>query len=223
VSPLPSSSPDGNARRGRPREVTLGGMQAVFGSVLALVVLVSAAQQLNGSEMTDALSDIVKSEQAATLGLTLEGARRLLRYAIMVMAVLSVASLVLGFYVLRRHGPSRVALTVIGAVVGVVSLAAGPLGWIATVYIGISIFLIWSRPARAWFAAGGGSGGSNGSSPVPGPPPGSGQPGPPPGSGQPGPPQGPRRDVDGVLPPGSDPEQEPHDVPPPPPPPPPRR
>lgn len=209
--------------RERPRQVTLGGMQAVAGSVLALVLLMSTAQQLNGAKMTDALTQVVTTEQVAALDLTVENARTLLRYTIMGLSVLSAASLVLGIYVLRRHSASRIGLTVIGAVVGVIALLGGPVGWAATLYIGVSIFLIWSRPARAWFSQttlpSGRGGPSNGKGPgdagLPG---GSGTP--PSGADAFGPPAGPRRDVDGVLPPAPrGPESGPDDAPPPTPPP----
>ena len=210
----------GDVRRSRPREVTLGGLQAVAGSVFAIVLLISTAQQLNGQQMTNTLADLVRSEQAATLGLTVESARTLVRYTIMVLAVLSVASLVLGFYVLRRHRGSRIALTVVGGVVALPALMAGPIGWLVTLYIGVSVFLIWSRPARAWFAPEGGRGSGRGGGTWP-PKPG----GPPPPDPRFGPPRGPRRDVDGVLPPPEhkpEPPQGPYDGPPPPPAPPPR-
>ncbi len=211
MSPLLNQT-SGGAGRGRPREVTLGGLQAVAGSGLALVLLISTAQQLNGSEMTGTLSDLVKNDQAAALNLTVENARRLLRYAIMGMSVLSAASLVLGVYVLRRHRAARIVLTAIGGVVATVGLLAWPVGWIVTVYIGVSIFLIWSRPARAWFSQGSAPGRASG----PGDSDGWDKPGGSVGSGAHddgsgsggrsgssgyGPPAGPRRDVDGVLPP----------------------
>jgi hypothetical protein len=214
---LPDQSPGTRGRR--PREVTLGGMQAVAGSVMALVLLVSTAQQLNGTDMTRTLTDIVRNEQVSALNITVDSARTMLRYTIMVLSVLSAASLVLGVFVLRRHRPARVALTVIGAVVGVVALFAGPVGWVATLYIGVSVFLLWSRPARAWF--------SDGTTTPPGLPP--GQPPFPPMPGMPpttppqqgpdpyGPPQGPRRDVGGSLPPAPPPpEDDPEPAPPPP-------
>lgn len=215
MSTLPDQMP--SRPRRRPRAVTLGGMQAVVGSAMGIVLLVSAAQQLNGSEMTDTLAEMVENEQVAALGLTVETARTLLRYAIMVMAVLSAASLVLGVYVLRRHRPARIALTVIGCVVGAVGLLAGPIGWAATLYIGASIFMIWSRPAREWFADGVSSGGRDGrGSGVGGP----GSPGGPPHDSQVGPPTGPRRDVNGILPPAPPPSgSQAGDSPPPPPPP----
>jgi hypothetical protein len=135
----------------RPREVTLAGMQAVIGSAIALVVLVNGMQQLYSAEVHDALTEIVASEEARSLDLTLETARSILRYTIMALAVLSVASLVLGYFVLRRHRASRVALTVVGTAVALLCLFAGPLGWLVAAYIGVSIALLWSKQARAWF------------------------------------------------------------------------
>lgn len=171
----------------------MGGSSAVIGSAMALVLLVSTAGQIDGQDMTDTLTGLVASDQAATLGISLEGARELLRYTIMVMGVLSVASVVLGVYVLRRHRGSRVALTVIGGLVAAASLAAGPAGWLITLYIGASVFLVWTRPARAWFAAGTGSGDGSSSGPPAGPPSESPN-GSPSGPGSPhDPPQGPRR------------------------------
>jgi hypothetical protein len=190
--------------------VTLGGVQAVAGSVLALVMLISAAQQLNGEQMTNTLRDIVQQEQVSALDLTVESARDLLRYSIMVLSVLSAASLVLAIFVLRRHRPARVGLTVVGSVAGVALLIAGPVGWVGTLYIAVSIFLLWTRPARAWFGEGVAS---QGGPPAGGPPTNAGPPtgppyggppyGRPPNGGTPpnvGPPTGPRRDVDGRLP-----------------------
>jgi hypothetical protein len=196
--------------------VTLGGVQAVAGSVLALVMLISAAQQLNGEQMTDTLRDTVQQEQVSALNLTVESARDLLRYSIMVMSVLSAASLVLAIFVLRRHRAARIGLTVVGALVGVALLVAGPVGWIGTLYIAVSIFLLWTRPARVWF--GDGVATQGGGPPAGGPPTDAGPPTGPPYAGPPyggpptggppsnvGPPTGPRRDVDGRLPGPSEP------------------
>ena len=136
----------------RPRQVTLAGTQAVAGSLIALIVLVNGMQQLYSSEVHEVLTDIVATDEAKTLGLTIEGARTVLRYSIMVMAVLSAASLVLGFFVLRRHRAARIALTVIGGSVALLCVAGGPLGWAVSAYIALSVIMLWSRPARAWFS-----------------------------------------------------------------------
>ena len=198
MSQFPSRS-SSSGLRSRPREVTVGGLAAVVGSAVALVLLISTANQLHSGQVTDTLREVIKNEQAATLGLTLEGAREVLRYTIMALAVLSVASLVLGFYVLRRHRSARVVLTVIGSVVGVLALLAGPVAWLVTLYIGVSVFLMWSRPARAWFSGQGGSEGAGDGDRMGGP--GRSEDDPDPAGPRFGPPRGPRRDVDGILPP----------------------
>jgi hypothetical protein len=136
----------------RPREVTLGGAQAIIGGAITTVLLIGVAQQLYSSDMHDALAKAVADPRARQLKLTVDDARTLARYAIMVMGVLSVSSVVLGIFVLRRHRPSRIALTVIGAVVAVVTAFAGPTGWVVTLYVVVSVGMLWSRPARAWFA-----------------------------------------------------------------------
>jgi hypothetical protein len=145
-----TAAPAGGAAR--PREVTLGGAQAVVGGALATVLLIGAAQQLYSSQMHDALAKAVADPRAKELGLSIADARTLAKYTIMAMGVLSVSSVILGIFVLRRHRPSRLALTVIGGLVAVLTLFAGPVGWIVTVYIVVSVAMLWSRPARAWFA-----------------------------------------------------------------------
>ncbi len=124
----------------------------MLGSLTAVILLVSTMQQLNSASMRDVLQQVVDSPRAADLGLTIDAARTFMKYTIMVMAVLSVTSMVLGFYVLRRHRAARIALTVLGAVVAALSLLSGPSGWIAAVYVAASLVLLWTRPARRWFA-----------------------------------------------------------------------
>lgn len=183
----------------RPREVTVSGMLTVFGSAVALAMLVSAMGELDSAAMQEALTQLVAGAPAE-LDLTLAEARTLVTYAIMVSAVLSGAALVLGFFVLRRDRQSRIALTVLGCLLLALSLAGGPIGWIVTGYVAVALGLLWTRPARAWFANpmawdGGGTPGTappqqpnqqnpseGGSSPPPGwrPPPSGWRPPPPP-------------------------------------------
>jgi hypothetical protein len=136
----------------RPREVTLGGAQAIIGGAVMTVLLIGVAQQLYSSEMHDALAKAIADPRARKLGLTIDDARTLAKYAIMVMGVVSVSSVVLGIFVLRRHRPSRIALTVLGALVVLVTAFAGPTGWVVTLYVAVSVAMLWSRRARAWFA-----------------------------------------------------------------------
>jgi FtsH-binding integral membrane protein len=102
--------------------------------------------------MTEALQQALDDPRAAGLGITVETARTIAKYTIMVMGVLSVASLVLGVFVLRRHRPARVALTILGLLVALATLLAGPPGWAVSVYVAASVVMLWSKPARVWFS-----------------------------------------------------------------------
>jgi hypothetical protein len=138
----------------RPWQVTVGALQAVTGSAVVVLGVVTLAQQLDSPTMRDTLTQLTEDPRFATLNLTLDGARSLFRYTLMAVGGLSVTALVLGVFVLRRHQRSRTALTVLGAVVGFLALFAGPPGWLVTVYIAASLLLLWSRPARTWFTSG---------------------------------------------------------------------
>ena len=136
----------------RPREVTIAGWQALAGSVIALMILLSVAGQLNSKQMRDAVANALESPQTRGLGISVETVLEAAKYAIMVMAVLSVASLVLGYFVLRRHRGARIALTIVGSLAAVTTLFAGPAGWFATLYVVAALIMLWSKAARAWFA-----------------------------------------------------------------------
>ncbi len=168
----------------RPREVTFGGMQAIIGSSIALLGVISVAEQLDTSTVQDALAELSDDPRVASLDLTVEGIRSWLRYTLMALGVMSVTSLIMGIFVLRRHKASRIVLTVLGGVVVLGSLAGGPTGWLVAAYVGVSLFMLWTKPARAWFAgatwSAGGPGGAAPGSPPPGSPPPPDPPPPPP-------------------------------------------
>lgn len=168
-------------RRGsRPWEVTVSGLLAVMGSAMIVFTVLTLAEQLDSATMRDTLTQLTTDPRFANLNLTLDDARSLVRYMLMAMGVLSVTSLVLGVYVLRRHQPSRIALTVLGGLVAVVSLFAGLPGWLLAVYVGVSVGLLWTRTAREWFSPQPAGVGGAASSGGPAPPPGSLPPPPPP-------------------------------------------
>lgn len=136
----------------RPREVTFAGVQTMSGSAIAIFVLIAIAQQLNSVEMRDALTEVINNPRFESLGVTLDTARELMKYMIMAMGVVSMTSLILGLFVLRRHQAARIVLTVLGGLVAVVFLFGGPPGWFITAYVAISVAMVWTKSARAWFA-----------------------------------------------------------------------
>jgi hypothetical protein len=131
--------------------VTIGGLLAISGSIVAIVSLVISMSNLYSVEMTDVLRDIADGPGLKSWSLSIEDMRTFAKVAIMVMAVLSVTSAVLGVYVLRRHRVARMVLTGLGSGVAVFALFSGVAGVVLAVYIAMSIGMLWSKPARTWF------------------------------------------------------------------------
>jgi hypothetical protein len=155
----------------------------MFGSVLGLMAMVTVVSRLNTQGMRNVADQLRKEPMLADSHLTQDDALSVLRLSAMICAAACVASLVFGIYVLRRHRGSRVGLTVLGGLLFVSAVIQPFAGWFIAAYVGLCLYLLWSAPARAWFAwtPGGGQGPGHGSGTVPGPPP-SGPPwsGPPP-------------------------------------------
>ena len=136
----------------RPWEVTVGATQAVIGSVVMVIAALTLAEQLDSAQMRDVLTQVVEDPRFVSLHMTLSDAHSLVKYMLMAIGVLSVTSLVLGVFVLLRHRASRFVLTALGGAVAVLALFAGAGGWALAVYVGVSVGLLWTPPARAWFS-----------------------------------------------------------------------
>jgi hypothetical protein len=147
-------SPRNNPVGTRPWEVTVGAVQAVIGGGVMVVAALTLAGQLDSAALHDTLTQLTTDPRFASLNLTLDGARSLLKYTLMGVGGLGVTSLVLGVFVLRRHRPSHIALTVLGSTVALFALFAGPPGWLLAAYVGLSLALLWTRSSRAWFSPG---------------------------------------------------------------------
>lgn len=147
----------------RPRQVTVGGFLTVFGSVFALVGVFQGMSGLYSQAASDLLRDTIARDELASYDISLDSAREFLKYALMVAGVFAVSSLVLGWFALRGNRSARVALTVMGALTGLVAVFGGPQLWFVLLYVGAAVMLLWSRPARDWFdkvsGAAGGDGG----------------------------------------------------------------
>jgi len=140
----------------RPRQVTFGATLAVTGGLVLLFALVDLMIRLESIEVTQALTDGLRSLRLSG-DVSVEQARDVLRYSIMIFAVLSAAAVVFGIFTLKRDRTARVGLTAVIGTIGVVALFGGPATWLITVYIAVSVALLWSRSAREWFAGTGAS------------------------------------------------------------------
>jgi hypothetical protein len=139
----------------RPRAVSIAGNIAVSLSITILILMVMAMSQLNSAEATTQLQSVLDQLAKAGQRVSLDTFRTWVKVAISVLAVLSSTSLVLGWYVLRRHRASRLALTILGGVVLLTTplgwAVLGPVGWLVALAIALSVGLLWTPSARAWF------------------------------------------------------------------------
>lgn len=128
-------------------------------SALLVVTVFDAMTHLHSVDTRDALRDALTSGSAKGLGLSVDEAISVIRWALMVAGVAAATSAVLGVFVLQRHTAARVVLGVaavpiaLGAVIG----GGGRSGSAAGVFLlGIVVAgataLLWTEPARDWFA-----------------------------------------------------------------------
>jgi hypothetical protein len=133
----------------RPREVTIGGWAIPVASAILVVVVFDRMAGLHSVATRDALTTALASGWAKGVGITVDDAITLVRAALFVSGTAAAITGILGIFVLQRHASARLALTV--AAVPVV-LTAPVVGGLLGIIIGISTGLLWTRPARDWFA-----------------------------------------------------------------------
>jgi hypothetical protein len=133
----------------RPREVTIGGWAIPVASAVLVVAVFDRMAGLQSVATRDALTKALTSGWAKGFGITVDDAITLIRAALFVSGTAAAITGILGIFVLRRHASARIALTV--AAVPVV-LTAPVVGGLLGIIIGVSTALLWTRPARDWFA-----------------------------------------------------------------------
>ena len=133
----------------RPREVTIGGWAIPVASAILVVVAFDRMATLRSVATRDAVTSAISDGWARGLGLTVEDVLGLMRAALFVSGTAAAITGVLGIFVLQRHARARAVLTV--AAVPVV-LTAPVVGGVLGVVIGVGTALMWTRPARDWFA-----------------------------------------------------------------------
>lgn len=138
-----------NAPGPRPRQVTIGGWVVAVASLMLVVSVFDTMGNLHSVDTRDQLTRALTSGSAKSLGISLDQALAVVRAALFVAAVAGVVTGILGIFVLQRHAVARIVLTIAAVpVVLTAPFAGGFLG----VLIGGSTALLWSRPARDWFA-----------------------------------------------------------------------
>jgi hypothetical protein len=133
----------------RPSQVTIAGWVVAVASAMLVVLVFDTMGNLHSVDMRDKLTKLVASGSAKDLGISVENAITILRWGLFVAGVAATMTGILGIFVLQRHTAARIALTV--AAVPVVLTAPFSGGFLGAV-IGACTAMLWTRPARDWFA-----------------------------------------------------------------------
>src|ERR1700712_720782 len=137
----------------RPRQLTLAGWFVVVASVMLVITVYSTIAGLNSVDTRDRVTDWLSTPTGKGLGLSVSDALSGLRAALMVTGLSAAASAVLGFFVLQRHRGARIALSILVVPILLANLVTAPLtGGLLGALIAAATVVLWTGPARDWFA-----------------------------------------------------------------------
>jgi hypothetical protein len=146
------------AAASRPRDVVFAGVLTIMGSVLALAGIFSTQGELRSSSVRREIEGVLADERFSAFDISVESVLTMVETALMVASAASVAAIVLAVYVMRRHNPSRIALTLLGGFAALLVLFSGLAGVAIAVFVAYTVSLLWRQPVRLWFASESGSG-----------------------------------------------------------------
>lgn len=140
------SDTDGSAR---PRQLTMAAGFVIGGSILLVLTVFDTFTGLHSVEMRDQLTETLSSPTFRDLGITVGEALSGMRVGLMVAAACAAAAAVLGVYALQRSRQARLALSILAVPI----LLTAPLtGGLMGALVAAATLMLWSGPARDWFA-----------------------------------------------------------------------
>lgn len=140
------SQPNASAR---PSQVTVAGWTVAIASVMVVLAVWQTMSGLHSLDMRERLSEFITSGSGQGLGLHVEDLVEVVRWSLFVTGVAAVASAILGVYVLRRDRAARIGVTVAAIPIVLTSPVAGSLPGLI---VGAGAAMLWTAPARDWFA-----------------------------------------------------------------------
>jgi hypothetical protein len=141
--------PDPSAR---PSQVTVAGWAVAIASALLVLAVFDALGHLETVDMRERLSKAIGSGLAKDSGFTVADATEVLRWCLYVSGVAAAVSGILGVYVLQGHRGARVGVSVAALSIVLTASIAGSLTSFLGMFIAVGSSLLWTRPARDWFA-----------------------------------------------------------------------
>ena len=137
------------SKAARPSQVTMAGWVAIVGSTLLVLTLFDSVSQLRTVEFRDTIDEFLTTPPGNGLGLELAQVVEIMRGLMFFSAAAAAAATVLGIYVLQRNNAARVGFTIAAVAI---MLTAPVTGGFLSVMIAFAALMLWTRPARDWFA-----------------------------------------------------------------------
>ena len=132
----------------RPSQVTMAGWMIMVGSVIVVVTVFDQVAGLRSVAMREAIEKFLSEPPGNGLGLTVDGARTILKSLSLVAAGCATAAAILGWQILRRDKAARLALTLLAAPLFLTGIVAG--GFFSAL-VAAAALMLWTQPARDWF------------------------------------------------------------------------
>jgi len=136
----------------RPSQVTVAGWAVAVASVLLVLAVFDAIGKLDTVDMRERLSEVIDSGSLKGLGFTVGDAIDVMRWCLYVSGVAAAASAIFGVFVLQGHRGARIGLTVAAVAIVLTASFAGSFTGFLALFVGVSTGMLWTRPARDWFA-----------------------------------------------------------------------
>lgn len=133
----------------RPSQVTMAGWVALIGSVLLVLTLFDSVSRLRTVEFRDTIDEFLSTPPGNGLGLDIPQVVEILRLLMFFSGAAAAAATVLAIYVLQRNNAARVGYTIAAVAI---MLTAPVSGGFLPVMIAFAAIMLWTKPARDWFA-----------------------------------------------------------------------
>jgi hypothetical protein len=137
----------------RPPAVTLACVFVGFSASVLLLQLIQALSEWGTIEMQDGLQPTLTTLRERGLDLSMGELLGTLRWVGLVCVLVLVAAIVFAVYAARGDQVSRIGVTALAAVTGLLIVPLGWLGLLQAVFLFGAAFILWSSDARQWYAA----------------------------------------------------------------------
>ncbi len=137
----------------RPTVVTLACVFVGFSAVVLLLNLVQALSEWGTIEMQDGLQPTLTTLREQGFDLSMGELLGTLRWVGLACVLLLVAAIVFSVYAARGDHASRIGITVLAVVTGLLIVPFGWVGLLQAMFMFTAAFILWSSDARRWYSA----------------------------------------------------------------------